>query len=63
MMRKNLCLKRSERRKRSQLLATSRAMRPNCPRPLSEPKDLAGYGGMNMRMFETVAVEVVMNAG
>ena len=63
MMLHNRCLNRSESKERSQPLAPSRAIRPYGLRPLSELKDLAGSGGTNMRMCETVAVEVVINAG
>jgi hypothetical protein len=62
-MLNNRCLNRSESRERSQPLSPWRAIRPYGLRPLPELKDLAGSGGTHMRMFETVAVEVVMNAG
>jgi hypothetical protein len=63
MMLNHFCLNGSERKECSQLLAPSRAIRPNGPHSLSEPKDLTGQGGTHMRMFEPVAVVVVMNTG
>jgi len=63
MMLKNFGRNGSARRESCQPLATSRAIRPYCARPLSEPMYLAGSGGTAMSSFDTVAVEVVMKAG